>query len=57
MAPEILNEQYYTHKADMWSFGVALFEALCGDTPFNGGDYIDLKFNVNCGIINIPPHV
>ena len=57
MAPEVLNEQYYTHKADMWSFGVALFEALCGDSPFNGGDFIDLKFNVNCGIINIPPNV
>ena len=29
MAPEVLHDKFYTYKADMWSFGVAMFEALC----------------------------
>jgi serine/threonine-protein kinase ULK/ATG1 len=28
MAPEILNDQFYNHKVDVWSLGVALFEAI-----------------------------
>ena len=57
MAPEVLNDKFYTYKADMWSFGVAMFEALCHRSPFNGSDKPDLKFNVNLGLINIPPDV
>ena len=57
MAPEVLNDKYYCHKADMWSFGVAIYEALCGQRPFKGENDSDLKFNVMVGIINIPPHV
>lgn len=38
MAPEILNGKPYTYKVDMWSFGVALYEALIGTTPFGGTD-------------------
>lgn len=57
MAPEVLHDKFYTYKADMWSFGVAMFEALCQRAPFNGSDKPDLKFNVNLGLINIPPSV
>lgn len=28
MAPEILNDKFYNHKVDVWSLGVALFEAI-----------------------------
>jgi serine/threonine protein kinase len=36
MAPEILNEEYYGKKVDIWSLGVTLFEALFKQLPFNG---------------------
>lgn len=57
MAPEILNGKSYSNKVDMWSFGVSLFEALIGVTPFGGSDKDDLRNNVNNGIIRFPPHL
>jgi serine/threonine protein kinase len=54
MAPEILNNQYYNYKADMWSLGVSLFEAVFGHTPFTGRDKDDLIVNVNKGLVKLP---
>ena len=51
MAPEILNNKTYDHKVDMWSFGVSIYEALLGTTPFGGKDKEDLRKNVNNGIV------
>lgn len=34
MAPEILNYNKYTDKADLWSIGVILYEMLTGKTPY-----------------------
>jgi serine/threonine protein kinase len=38
MAPEILNDKFYNHKVDVWSLGVALFEAIFRQPPFTGRD-------------------
>ena len=54
MAPEILNGKKYNEKIDIWSFGVTLFESLLGVTPFNGRDKLDLRDNVNFGIVRFP---
>ncbi len=57
MAPEILNGHPYNYKADMYSFGVSMFEALFGVTPFFGCDKKDLTRNVNTGLIRIPSNI
>jgi serine/threonine-protein kinase ULK/ATG1 len=34
MAPEVLNGQAYTMKADVWSLGVVLYRMIFGFCPF-----------------------
>jgi len=34
MAPEVLNHQTYTNRADIWSLGVIFFEMLTGHGPY-----------------------
>jgi len=36
MAPEVLAGAMYDSQADIWSFGVTLFELLTGKVPFDG---------------------
>ena len=35
-APEVLLGQSYSHKCDLWSFGVVCWEMLTGLVPFDG---------------------
>lgn len=34
VAPEVVRQTGYSYSADYWSFGVVLFEILCGYLPF-----------------------
>lgn len=36
MAPEILRGEKYTEKADVYSFGVILWEMITGEIPYMG---------------------
>lgn len=36
MAPEVLNNKSYTHKADVYSFGIVMYEIICRETPYKG---------------------
>jgi len=38
MAPEILNHQGYTQKADLWSLGIIMYEMIEGRPPFRARD-------------------
>lgn len=35
MAPELINDGVYNIKADLWSFGVIMYELLYGSNPYN----------------------
>ncbi|CAK4380617.1 unnamed protein product [Aphanomyces euteiches] len=35
MAPEIVLREFHDHRADVWSFGILLYEMCLGRTPFN----------------------
>lgn len=54
MAPELLNNKYYTNKADIWGLGTSLYISLFGGYPFNAITLRDLIKVVNDGIIQIP---
>jgi serine/threonine protein kinase len=34
-APEVINGESYNFKADVWSFGIIMFEILTGCLPFD----------------------
>jgi len=42
MAPEILNGEKYTMKADVWALGVVLFRMLFGYCPFQSSNIAKL---------------
>jgi serine/threonine protein kinase len=49
MAPEILTNQHYTYKADIWSLGVFLYQLLTGQYPFMGANMKELQLKVQEG--------
>lgn len=57
MAPEILQQNRYDAKADLWSVGTVLFEMITGRPPFNGENHIDLLRNIQRKAVRLPPDV
>jgi len=46
VAPEIISNQSYDERADMWSVGVIIYVLLSGELPFTGMDIPQLYKNV-----------
>jgi len=57
MAPEILKEEIYTLKADIWSLGVVLFEMLFGYCPFESSSISQLINVIKDTELKIPQDV
>jgi serine/threonine protein kinase len=43
MAPEVTRLQKYSNKADLWSFGIILYELLVGETPVSAKNVVELN--------------
>jgi len=47
-SPEILSNQKYNNKADLWSLGAIIYEMLFGEPPYKANNIIELqKFIAN----------
>ncbi|KAJ4884874.1 Protein kinase superfamily protein [Raphanus sativus] len=46
MAPEIIRNQKYDAKADLWSAGAILFQLVTGRPPFDGTNQFQLFHNI-----------
>lgn len=46
MAPEIIQNQKYDAKADLWSVGAILFQLMIGKPPFDGINQLQLFQNI-----------
>ena len=43
IAPEILQKKNYSHRVDVWSFGIILYELASGRTPFHAATIQQLQ--------------
>ena len=44
VSPEVINDQTAGYGADLWAFGIILYQMFCGKTPFRGGNtYLTFK--------------
>lgn len=59
LAPECIRERKFTHKSDVWAFGVTIWELLTfGDRPFENYDTKDVPNEIEKGArLPQPNHV
>ncbi|CAN0042792.1 unnamed protein product, partial [Choristocarpus tenellus] len=55
MSPELMNEQQYDERTDVWSLGCLLYEAAALTRPFNAQNQLSLALKINSGrVARIP---
>lgn len=57
MAPEVLKNEEYSVKADIWSLGVVLYEILFGKCPYEEGSIAELIGAVSSKQLEFPLHI
>lgn len=46
LAPELVKQNPYDYKVDVWALGCVFYHICCLDTPFKGDNLIALGFNI-----------
>nr|QDY51950.1 protein kinase domain protein [Mimiviridae sp. ChoanoV1] len=54
MAPEIMKNQKYDYKSDLWSVGIIFYEMLIGYTPYKSKNIYELIRKIENDNIDIP---
>ena len=57
MAPEIICDNNYNNKSDLWSIGIILYEIIFGVRPYNGNNLTNLMKCINNSEINFPKKI
>jgi len=57
MPPQILNDQEYNYKCDVWSTGVVFYELIFGKIPWNGYSDTDLYRNITTKPLTFPKKI
>ena len=60
MAPEVLNSSNYTLKADVYSYGIVMYEVITRETPYKGKNQEEIRtqillHNLRPDLTIIPP--
>lgn len=57
MSPEMVNEQRYDERSDVWALGCLLYELTALRPPFQAGNQLKLAVRINDGRFSrLPPH-
>ena len=57
VSPEVIEDQPAGFGADLWAFGVILYQMFCGKTPFKGGNNYATFKNIEKLQISFPQNV
>lgn len=57
MAPQVIKEDHYTSKCDIWSLGVIYYEMLFGKTPWPATSVKELIRKTNSEGLKFPFHI
>ena len=53
MAPEVIRNEPYSEKADVWSFGVVVWELLTRRVPFEGMEPLAVAYHIGTGSLKV----
>ena len=45
--PEVINSQHYTEKADVFSYGIILWEIFTRSIPYDGMQPVQVAYRAN----------